>query len=185
VIHVKPGFHLNARKTLRKEKYAGKIKSAQETQQTQENYASKNKSMQAQVTQLTQAVLAQENAMIESILFFTQRTHRMHLRCVRLNGNRALVVISISLSVVLALEWRWIQMCWPCSTTDVGVLAFTSFLCHFPLSNDVLLWVSLQNINFDASCWILNWTVNIFDPTVGDGSGLYKCWIQDVALGWH
>jgi len=41
----------------------------------------KNKSTQAQVTQLTQAVLAQENATIESILFFTQR-------CVRLNGNR-------------------------------------------------------------------------------------------------
>jgi len=35
----------------------------------QENYASKNKSTQAQVTQLTQAALAQENATIESILF--------------------------------------------------------------------------------------------------------------------
>jgi len=37
---------------LRKEKYASKIKSAQETQQTQENYASKNNSTHAQVTQL-------------------------------------------------------------------------------------------------------------------------------------
>jgi len=54
----KRGFHSNARKALRKKKYASKIKSAQETQQTPENYASKNKSTQAQVTQLTQAVLA-------------------------------------------------------------------------------------------------------------------------------
>ena len=46
----------------------------------------KNKSTKAQVTQLTKAVLAQENATIESILFFTQRKH---LRCVHLNGNRA------------------------------------------------------------------------------------------------
>ena len=41
---LKPGFHsnaVNARKALRKEKYASKIKSVQETQQTQENYASK------------------------------------------------------------------------------------------------------------------------------------------------
>jgi len=50
--------------------------------------AKKNKSTQAQVRQLTQAILAQENATtIESILFFTQRKR---LRCVRLNGNRAL-----------------------------------------------------------------------------------------------
>ena len=62
----------------------------QETQQTQENYASKKqKYTQAQVTQLTQAVLAEENATIESILFFTQRTLHKRLRCVRLNGNRA------------------------------------------------------------------------------------------------
>ena len=39
--NIKPGFHSNARKALRKEKYASKIKSAQETQQMQENYASK------------------------------------------------------------------------------------------------------------------------------------------------
>ena len=48
--------------------------------------------MQPQVTQLTQAVLAQENATIESILFFMLRTQRKCLRCVRcllLNGNRA------------------------------------------------------------------------------------------------
>ena len=57
----KSGFHSNARKALRKEKY---IKSAHETQQKQENYASK-KQTQAQVTQLMQAVLAQENATIE------------------------------------------------------------------------------------------------------------------------
>jgi len=38
---LKPGFHSNARKALHKEKYASKIKSVQETQQTQENYASK------------------------------------------------------------------------------------------------------------------------------------------------
>jgi len=49
----------------------------------------KNKSTQAQVTQLTQAVLAQENATMESILFFTQRTQRKRLRCVHLNRNRA------------------------------------------------------------------------------------------------
>ena len=41
LMRVKPGFHSNARNALRKEKYASKIKSAQETQQTQENYASK------------------------------------------------------------------------------------------------------------------------------------------------
>ena len=68
----------NTRKALRKEKHASKIKSTP-----------------AQVTQLTQVqVLAQENATIESILFFTQRTQRKRLRfvrCVRLNGNRALV----------------------------------------------------------------------------------------------
>jgi len=46
----------------------------------------KNKSKKAQVTQLTQAVLAQVNATIEPILFFTQRTQRKRLR---LNGNRA------------------------------------------------------------------------------------------------
>jgi len=38
---LKPGFHSNARKALRKVKYASKIKSVQETQQTQENYARK------------------------------------------------------------------------------------------------------------------------------------------------
>jgi len=40
-VTIKPGFHSNARKALRKKKYASKIKSAQETQQTQENYAVK------------------------------------------------------------------------------------------------------------------------------------------------
>jgi len=73
-LQLKPGFHSNARnarKVLHKKQYASKIKNAQETQ---ENYASKkNKSTQAQVRQLTQAILAQENATtIESILFFTQ-----------------------------------------------------------------------------------------------------------------
>jgi len=41
---LKPGFHSNARNTrkaLHKEKYASKIKSAQEMQQMQDNYASK------------------------------------------------------------------------------------------------------------------------------------------------
>jgi len=90
---LKPGFHSNARnarKALRKEKYASKIKSAQETQQTQENYASE-KQKYASASHAT--VLAQENATIESILFFTQRTHRTQrkrLRCLRLNRNRAL-----------------------------------------------------------------------------------------------
>jgi len=51
----------------------------------------KNKSIQAQVTQ---AVLAQENATIESILFFTQRMQRKRLHCVRLNGNRTLLAHS-------------------------------------------------------------------------------------------
>ena len=43
---LKPGFHSNARnarKALHKEKYASKIKNVQETQQTQENYAIKQK----------------------------------------------------------------------------------------------------------------------------------------------
>ena len=48
--------------------------------------------MQAQVMQLTQAVLAQENTMIESILFFTQRKHLYCMCCVCLNGNRASAV---------------------------------------------------------------------------------------------
>jgi len=77
---------------LHKEKYARKIKSVQETQ---ENFAAKNKSMQAQVMQLTQAVLAQENATIESILF--SRTQRKRLHCVHLNGNQALVTADSSL----------------------------------------------------------------------------------------
>jgi len=66
--------HATNARALRKEKYASKIKSVQEMQQMQENYASKkNKSAQAQVNQLTQAVIVQENATIESILFFMQR----------------------------------------------------------------------------------------------------------------
>ena len=48
----------------------------------------KNKSIQVQ------AVLAQENATIESILFFTQRMQRKRLHCVRLNGNRTLLAHS-------------------------------------------------------------------------------------------
>jgi len=72
---VKPGFHSNvrnARNALRKEKYASKIKKVRNKRKkiTQ----AKKKSTQAQVTQLTQAVFAQENATIESILFFTQRS---------------------------------------------------------------------------------------------------------------
>jgi len=64
----------NAREALRKEKYASKIKSAQETQQTQENYASE-KQKYASASHAT--VLAQENATIESILFF-HATHASH-----------------------------------------------------------------------------------------------------------
>jgi len=66
---LKPGFHSNA---LRKEKYASKIKSAQETQQTQENQASK-KQKYASANHKSQIAnqLTQANATIESILFFT------------------------------------------------------------------------------------------------------------------
>jgi len=90
---LKPGFHSNARKALHKEKYASKIKSARNATNARKLCKQKTfKSMQPQVTQLTQAVLAQENATIESILFFMLRTQRKCLRCVRcllLNGNRA------------------------------------------------------------------------------------------------
>jgi len=78
---LKPGFHSNARKALRKEKYASKIKSAQETQ---ENYASKKQKYTSASHETDASGLCARNAMIESILFLTQR-------CVRLNGNRALV----------------------------------------------------------------------------------------------
>jgi len=80
ISRLKPGFHSNARnarKALRKEKYASKIKNAQETQQTQIMQAKKNKSTQAQVTQRSLCNV-QENAMIELILFFTQRTQHTH-----------------------------------------------------------------------------------------------------------
>jgi len=50
----------------------------------------KNKSTQAQVMQLKQAVLAQENATIESILFSCNaRIAHNASACVHLNGNRA------------------------------------------------------------------------------------------------
>jgi len=75
---LKLGFHSNARnarKALRKEKYASKIKSVQETQQTQENYASKKTKVRKRKSR--NGPCARKRNMIESILFFTQRTQRM------------------------------------------------------------------------------------------------------------
>jgi len=64
--------------------YARKIKSAQETQQTQENYASKNKSTQAQVTQLickaSGPCARKRNDRIDSIF---HATHALALRALR------------------------------------------------------------------------------------------------------
>jgi len=55
--HIIQTHATHARPCVRK-KYASKIKSAQETQETQEITQAKNENTQAQVTQLTQAVLA-------------------------------------------------------------------------------------------------------------------------------
>jgi len=121
---------------LRKKKYASKIKSAQETQQTQENYAIK-KQKYASASRATDAIghcVRKRNDRTDSIFprnerkrqpigmldrssgnhdwlleaanhdcqhkrlrylrfSFTQRTYRTQrkcMRCVRLNGNRAL-----------------------------------------------------------------------------------------------
>jgi len=73
--YLKPGFHSNAhnaRNALRKEKYASKIKSAQETQQTQENYANKNKSTQAHATDASGPCVRKRNDRIDSIFHATQ-----------------------------------------------------------------------------------------------------------------
>jgi len=63
----------NARKALRKEKYAWKIKSAQETQQTQINYASK-KQKYASASHTTDAIgpcARKRNDRIDSIFHAT------------------------------------------------------------------------------------------------------------------
>jgi len=75
----------------------------------------KNKSTQAQVTQLTQAVLAQENTTIESILFFTQRMQRKRLRAFEWNPGLTVCIynymqlgykcyVSIDEQVVVTVE---------------------------------------------------------------------------------
>ena len=84
---VKPGFHSNARKVLRKKKYASKIKSAQETQETQENYASK-KQKYASASHPTDA---------SDHRFFTQRTQAPANRNAR--SKQLLMVASASACV--------------------------------------------------------------------------------------
>jgi len=88
---VMPGFHSNARnarKALRKEKYASKIKSAQETQQTQENYASQ-KQKYASASHATDAsghCARKRNDRIDTIF------HATHA--------------SVALRALLAFEWK-------------------------------------------------------------------------------
>jgi len=83
----------------------------------------KNKSTQAQVTQ---AVLAQKNATIESILFFTQRTHRTQaqercVRCVRLSGNRALRTLYVYATVfILHMPRRFGRDMFDCFSQDLS-----------------------------------------------------------------
>ena len=90
--------------------------------------------MQAQVTQLTQAVIAQENATIESILFFTQ-CNRLHcVRWVRLNGNHALAISRFTLLLHV------FQSCASCQNSpNLSITSLTPSHHDFPLSNTIYL----------------------------------------------
>jgi len=75
-------FHSNARKALRKEKYASKIKNAQETQQIQENYASK-KQKYASASHTIDAscpYARKRNDRIDSIFHASHATRALALR---------------------------------------------------------------------------------------------------------
>ena len=78
----KPGFHSkarNARKALRKKKYASKIKSAQETQQTQKNTQAK-KQKYASASHATDAsgpCARKHNDRIDSIFHATHATQAL------------------------------------------------------------------------------------------------------------
>jgi len=83
---LKPGFHSNARNTrkvLRNEKYASKIKSVQETQQTQENYTSKKKQKYASASHATDASGPWARKHNDSIDFiFARNASRAYVACV-------------------------------------------------------------------------------------------------------
>jgi len=90
-LSLKPGFHSNARKALRKVKYASKIKNALETQ---ENYASKKKQKYASASRATDAsgpCARKRSDRIDSIFHATHASHATQ---------------ALALRALRAFEWK-------------------------------------------------------------------------------